>query len=724
MRNELNRLKQKLTETFGALNKSNQIFIVAVCAILVLYMFLWLIDKLFVYFLAKSYVSEIADVFNLNTHLAAAASFAIFITFVYLLSLSFSFTRKSRIIGVLGLAAMVIMHSLLLWQGTQNQFFDRSGRAIKCYILSRDGVVRYMERAGIDPVTGRQCQDVTPELLERLQEYARGRRPELVLEDEPVFFDQRTGEPIIWFWRAKSGDIELFNLMGFHPESGEELRPITPAVVAEWKQQWLWKERHRHPPNRVDPLTYAFFDPKTGEARVWYWRSPDGEYEFYDNPGFQPSTGEALIPATKDVFEDWRRGTEKRCYVITRDAVFYRSKTGIDPATGRECRPLTASVLEKLREYEKGKRPNAVNSEEPIFYDVRSGDAAIWYSKGQGAKISLFDLMGFDPETGVELLPITPKIVAEWKAQREKEKEDELRKQRPPKQIDPNKAVFFDPASGKPQVWFWRGPDGEYEFYDNAGFHPRTGEPLTPITKGAIRAWKQEAADAERRRQQVEREQRERTERQEREQQESSARQQREAQAGVKCDQAAANPSDPRKPTDTPGVSYEALKDHSTEALQLCQLAIERFPDELRYKYQHARALGFSEPEKAMTIFRQLVHNKYPAAFDNLGSLLLRRGDYAGAISIFKEGVQLGDPDSMVSLADLVERGYVPVANPAAAKFALLSRAAQLGHQGAQRAMERQKIELQQQQQGRASQEQQEQMMMQMFGTILRGFGR
>ena len=66
----------------------------------------------------------------------------------------------------------------------------------------------------------------------------------------------------------------------------------------------------------------------------------------------------------------------------------------------------------------------------------------------------------------------------------------------------------------------------------------------------------------------------------------------------------------------------------------------------------------------------------------------------------------------------------MPVANPAAAKFALLSRAAQLGHQGAQRAMERQKIELQQQQQGRASQEQQEQMMMQMFGTILRGFGR
>jgi Flp pilus assembly protein TadB len=66
VRNAFNRLKQKLTETFGTLNKSNQILIIAVCAILVLYLLLWLVDKLFVYFLAKSYVSEIAEVFNLR----------------------------------------------------------------------------------------------------------------------------------------------------------------------------------------------------------------------------------------------------------------------------------------------------------------------------------------------------------------------------------------------------------------------------------------------------------------------------------------------------------------------------------------------------------------------------------------------------------------------------------------------------------------------------------
>lgn len=153
----------------------------------------------------------------------------------------------------------------------------------------------------------------------------------------------------------------------------------------------------------------------------------------------------------------------------------------------------------------------------------------------------------------------------------------------------------------------------------------------------------------------------------------------------------------------------------------LCGVAVETFPDELRDKYQYARALGFSEPDKAIGTYRQLTRQKYPAAFDNLGSLLLRRRDYSGAIAVFKDGAKLGDPDSMVSLADLIQRGYVHVENPEAAKFALLSRAAQLGHQGAQLAVEQLKIEFQQKQQEQMSQQQQQRMMLDMFGTILHG---
>lgn len=622
MINQFIRFVQKRSQELSLLSKPLQIFICSLLFLLPAALLLWLFDKIFIYFLARSYVDDVAVVFNLNKHLAQAVSLAVFVAGVYLISKIFSLSRSSRLLGTAGLLAILIAHSLLLWQGTKNQFFDRSGKAIKCYVLSRDGDVRYLEREGVDAVTGRPCRDVTPETIERLQEYAKGKRPERVSEDEPVFFDPRTGEPIIWFWRAKSGEIELFNLMGFHPESGEDLQPITRDVVDAFKAQIALhkkeeEERSRRPPQRVDLDNYSPFDPRTGQVRVWYWRGPNGDYEFYDNHGFHPSSGAPLVAVTKEILDEAK------------------------------------------------------------------------------------------------------------KAQLAEQRKKEERKRRPPQQIDPNKFAFFDPASGEPQVWYWRGQNGEYEFYDNQGFHPRTGESLKIINGEAIAVWKRdtEAAESRRRQEQLQREKerREQTERQEREQQEALARQQRQAQAGVMCDQAAANPADPRKPSDTPGVSYDELKGHATEALEICRLAMDTFPDELRYKYQYARALDFSEPDKAIGIYNQLTGKKYPAAFDNLGSLLLRRRNYSGAIAVFKGGAQLGDPDSMVSLVDLIQRGYVHVENPEAAKFALLSRAAQLGHQGAQLAVEQLKVEFQQKQQEREFQQQQQRMMLDMFGRILGG---
>jgi len=76
----------------------------------------------------------------------------------------------------------------------------------------------------------------------------------------------------------------------------------------------------------------------------------------------------------------------------------------------------------------------------------------------------------------------------------------------------------------------------------------------------------------------------------------------------------------------------------------------------------------------------------------------------------------------MVSLANLIQRGLVRgVGNPEATRFALLSRAAQLGHQGAQRAVEELKLEFQQKQQ---AQEFQQRMLQNFFGSIVGGMRR
>ena len=61
--------------------------------------------------------------------------------------------------------------------------------------------------------------------------------------------------------------------------------------------------------------------------------------------------------ADRDTF-DPASGTARKCYIVTRDDIRYGETLGIDPATGRECRPLTAEVIERLRAYKWGNRPS------------------------------------------------------------------------------------------------------------------------------------------------------------------------------------------------------------------------------------------------------------------------------------------------------------------------------------------------------------------------------
>ena len=136
---------------------------------------------------------------------------------------------------------------------------------------------------------------MTPELLERLREYEKGHRPTRIQHGEPTFFDLRTGEAVVWYYKNQKGEIEIFDLMGFHPETGEELVPITKEVVSLWQEQ-----SKRRPPRQVDLKSHELFDPLSGESRVWFWRSDEGKYEFYDNDGYHPRTGERLISLTKD----------------------------------------------------------------------------------------------------------------------------------------------------------------------------------------------------------------------------------------------------------------------------------------------------------------------------------------------------------------------------------------------------------------------------------------
>ena len=448
---------------------------IVVVAILILF---WIFDKIFFYYLARSYVDEVATVLGVNRYLANAIAWATFAVLVILARYAFSFSKTKRRVGIFGVLALLIGQSLVLWYGTRDQFFDREGKAIKCYIITRQSI-EYGERPGTDPKTGRECRPVTPEIVERLEKYRDGNRPKLIASANPVFFDPRTGNPIVWYYRDDAGKVEIFDLMGFDPSTGKELTPVTKEIVDLWNAQ---KElAARKAPDRIYPdANYSFFDPISGEPRVWYLRTASGEFEFYDRSGFSPVTGQPFSIISRDVIADWKKYVEnnppKKCFIITKETVLYRDHPGIDPVTGRLCRTFTPELLERLRLYEKGNRPKIIQTKDPTFFDLGTGEPIVWYYKTKSGAIELFDLMGFNPESGEELLPVSKEIVDLWKAQHHET----------PQLVDLTKYPPFDPVTGEPRVWYWRSDKGDYEFYNNPGFQPRTGESLLLITKEVI----------------------------------------------------------------------------------------------------------------------------------------------------------------------------------------------------------------------------------------------
>jgi hypothetical protein len=292
----------ELKDRWSSIGPAVQLLFAAFAIIIPAAAALWLVDKLLLYYLARSYVDDVAKVFDLNNHLAKAISLAVFVAAIYLIGKTFSRSRASRRIGYVGILGLLIGHSLLLWIGTPI--------LNKCYVLTHDGQVHYREHPGIDPMTGRLCRPVTPELIYRLEEYRKGRRPQRIASDDPTFFDPRSGEPSVWYFKEKDGTIELYDLMGFHRETGVELEPVTPGIVDQWRTQNAdtIKIHVGQRPQRIgDPERFGFFDALTGKPRVWYSRSSNGEYEFYDNSGFHPATGEPLSVITKEAIAAWTR---------------------------------------------------------------------------------------------------------------------------------------------------------------------------------------------------------------------------------------------------------------------------------------------------------------------------------------------------------------------------------------------------------------------------------
>jgi hypothetical protein len=105
-------------------------------------------------------------------------------------------------------------------------------------------------------------------------------------------------------WCAETPEgIETFDGPVKDPVYGIEAKPCTfeqIVTIRETKKGISGSQRLQI----GDARRFAFFDVITGKPRVWFYKLPEGGYEFYDGPGKHPGTGQDLRPINPEMVQE------------------------------------------------------------------------------------------------------------------------------------------------------------------------------------------------------------------------------------------------------------------------------------------------------------------------------------------------------------------------------------------------------------------------------------
>ncbi len=131
-----------------------------------------------------------------------------------------------------------------------------------------------------------------------------------------TYFNHATNEPSKFYTVTPEG-IRFFDSPGFDPVYGKELKPVTPQLIEQIRRS----QKGLGPKHVTISENTEFFDSITREPKIWYYKDSEGNYEFFDQPGYHPVYYEDLKPINKDVVIDFnktlkqeeeRQATEKR----------------------------------------------------------------------------------------------------------------------------------------------------------------------------------------------------------------------------------------------------------------------------------------------------------------------------------------------------------------------------------------------------------------------------
>jgi len=111
-----------------------------------------------------------------------------------------------------------------------------------------------------------------------------------------VFFDRTTGLPDKYYAITLEGYV-FSSTENYDSKLGIKYRPVTNEVAKEY---YLWKRTGQIGKiPEVEPGKY--FNSITGEPVVWYIKRDNGDYQLFSLPGYDPLTGDAVLPITKKI---------------------------------------------------------------------------------------------------------------------------------------------------------------------------------------------------------------------------------------------------------------------------------------------------------------------------------------------------------------------------------------------------------------------------------------
>src|SRR6266849_3112966 len=116
---------------------------------------------------------------------------------------------------------------------------------------------------------------------------------EVVTRD--VYFSRSDGRPLKYFIQTLDG-YKFAAAPGTDPVYGVPYQPITAEVAHHYI---LWKARGGRMQDPALPES-QYFNPGTGEPLRWYTKLPNGRIDMFTLPGFHPTYGMKLLPATAE----------------------------------------------------------------------------------------------------------------------------------------------------------------------------------------------------------------------------------------------------------------------------------------------------------------------------------------------------------------------------------------------------------------------------------------